>query len=112
MTIPATVALGNEKRKEAGITANDITLPANYTLNVTVNGPFTATLDGATDVSVDYTIEKDGTALTKDSTALTADSSETGKTTTLTFVKPDTAPYAGSYTGTVTFTVSVDKTTP
>ena len=70
-----------------------------------------ATLDGATDVSVDYTIEKDGTALTNNATVLTADSSGTQKTT-MTFVKPDNAPYAGSYTGTVTFTVSVDKTTP
>lgn len=69
-------------------------------------------MDGATDVSVDYTIEKDGTALTNNATVLTADSSETSKTTTLAFVKPDNAPYAGSYTGTVTFTVSVDKTTP
>lgn len=100
-----------KKKQTADITAQDITLPADKTLNVTVNGPFTATLDGATDVSVDYTIEKDGTALTKDAPVLTADSSGTSKTTTLTFVKPDTAPYAGSYTGTVTFTVGVVETT-
>ena len=31
---------------------------------------------------------------------MTAQSGETAKTTTLTFVKPDAAPYAGSYTGT------------
>ena len=111
VTIPATVALGNEKNQTADITAQDITLPADKTLKVTVNGPFTATLDGATDVSVDYTIEKDGTALTNNVTVLTADSSGTSKTTTLTFVKPDNAPYAGSYTGTVTFTVSVVETT-
>lgn len=73
------MALGNEKRKEADITAQDITLPANYTLNVTVNDPFTATLDDATDVSVDYTIEKDGNALTNNATVLTADSSGTRK---------------------------------
>ena len=79
MTIPATVALGNEKRKEADITAQDITLSANHTLKVTVNGPFTATLDGNNDVTVDYTIEKDGTALTNSATVLTADSSETRK---------------------------------
>lgn len=108
VTIPATVALGNEKTQTADITAQDITLPADKTLKVTVNGPFTATLDGATDVSVDYTIEKDGTALTNNAPVLTADSSEASKTTTLTFVKPDTAPYAGSYTGTVTFTVGVN----
>lgn len=79
MTIPATVALDNEKRKEADITAQDITLLANHTLQATVNGPFTATLDDDNDVTVDYTIEKDGNALTKDATVLTADSSETRK---------------------------------
>lgn len=46
---------------------------------MTVNGPFTATLDGYNDVTVDYTIEKDGTALTRDAPVLTADSSETRK---------------------------------
>lgn len=79
MTIPATVALGNEKRKAADITAQDITLPANHTLKVTVNGPFTATLDDDNDVTVDYTIEKDGNALTNNTTVLTADSSGTRK---------------------------------
>jgi len=108
VTIPATVALGNEKTQTADITAQDITLPADKTLKVTVNGPFTATLDGATDVSVDYTIEKDGNALINNATVLPADSGEASKTTTLTFVKPDAAPYAGSYTGTVTFTVGVN----
>lgn len=48
-------------------------------LKVTVNGPFTATLDDDNDVTVDYTIEKDGTALTNNATVLTADSSETRK---------------------------------
>ena len=48
MTIPATVALGNEKRKEADITAQDITLPANHTLKVTVNGRFTVSVDKTT----------------------------------------------------------------
>ena len=48
MTIPATVELGNEKRKAADITAQDITLPANHTLKVTVNGPFTVSVDGET----------------------------------------------------------------
>ena len=33
---------------KADITAQDITLPANYTLNVTVNGPFTVSVDKTT----------------------------------------------------------------
>ena len=111
VTIPATVALGNEKTQTADITAQDITLPANYTLNVTVNGPFTATLDGYNDVTASYKIKNGNDELSTGSAVLTAQSGENAKTTTLTFVKPDNAPYAGSYTGTVTFTVSVDGET-
>ena len=110
VTIPATVALGNEKTQTADITAQDITLPANYTLKVTVNGPFTATLDGTSE-TVSYKIQNGTTELTPGATVLTVPSGEAGKTTTLTFFKPDNAPYAGSYTGTVTFTVSVVETT-
>ena len=58
---------------------------------MTVNGPFTAALIGNNNVTVGYKI-KNG---------------DTTKTSTLTFVKPDAAPYAGSYTSTVTFEVSV-----
>ena len=74
------------------------------------NGVFTATLDGASE-TVSYTIKNGNTELTPGDTILTAASGEAGKTTALTFVKPDNAPYAGSYTGTVTFTVSVVETT-
>ena len=74
------------------------------------NGVFTATLDGTRE-TVSYTIKNGDTELTPGETVLTAASGENSKTTTLTFVKPDAAPYAGSYTGTVTFTVSVVETT-
>ena len=75
------------------------------------NGVFTATLDGTSE-TVSYKIKNGNTELTPGDTILTAVSGETSKTTALTFVKPDNAPYAGSYTGTVTFTVSVvDETT-
>ena len=74
------------------------------------NGVFTATLDGTTE-TVSYKIKNGTTELTPGATVLTAASGEAGKTTTLTFFKPDNAPYAGSYTGTVTFTVSVVETT-
>ena len=135
VTIPATVELGNTASTKADITAKDVTLPANQTLKVTINGingtngidstndingtngingsngVFTATLD-STSETVSYTIKNGTTELTPGETVLTAASGEAGKTTALTFVKPDNAPYAGSYTGTVTFTVSVvDETT-
>lgn len=73
------------------------------------NGVFTATLDDTTE-TVSYKIKNGNTELTPGETVLTAASGETPKTT-LTFFKPDNAPYAGSYTGTVTFTVSVVETT-
>ena len=73
---------------------------------MTVNGPVTATLVGTTDVTAQYTIQKDGTALKGGDQVVTAKNGESPKIP-LTFVKPDNAPYAGSYTGTVTFEVSV-----
>ena len=79
-------------------------------LKVTVNGPFTATLVGTTDVTAHYTIKNGSTALESGDPVLTAKSGESPKIP-LTFVKPDAAPYAGSYTGTVTFTVSVGTPT-
>lgn len=131
VTIPATVELGNAASTKADITAKDVTLPANQTLKVTINGingingidstndindingtngVFTATLD-STSETVSYTIKNGDTELIPGDTVLTAASGEAGKTTALTFVKPDNALYAGSYTGTVTFTVSVVETT-
>ena len=134
VTIPATVELGNAASAKADITAQGVTLPADKTLKVTINGindingtngidstndingtngsngVFTATLDGTSE-TVSYTIKNGTTELTPGETVLTAASGENSKTTTLTFFKPDNAPYAGSYTGTVTFTVSVVETT-
>ena len=127
--------LGNAASAKADITAQGVTLPADKTLKVTINGindingtngidstndingtngtngVFTATLDGTRE-TVSYKIQNGTTELTPGDTVLTAVSGENSKTTTLTFFKPDNAPYAGSYTGTVTFTVSVvDETT-
>ena len=111
VTIPAEVTLGNAANATATISAANVTLPTDKTLKVTVNGPFTATLDGYNDVTASYKIKNGNDELTTGSAVLTAQSGETAKTTTLTFVKPDAAPYAGSYTGTVTFTVSVGTKT-
>ena len=120
--------LGNAASTKADITAKDVTLPADKTLKVTINdingtngidstngingtnGVFTATLDDTSE-TVSYKITNGTTELTPGDTVLTAASGEAGKTTALTFVKPDNAPSAGSYTGTVTFTVSVAETT-
>ena len=79
---------------------------------MTVNGSFTATLIGDNNVAVDYNIKNGDTTLTDGSTVLTAQNGDIAKTFTLTFVKPDAAPYAGSYTSTVTFEVSVVTPAP
>ena len=110
VTIPATVELGNAANATATISAENVTLPTDKTLKVTVNGPFTATLVGTTDVTAHYTIKNGSTALESGDPVLTAKSGESPKIP-LTFVKPDAAPYAGSYTGTVTFEVSVGSPT-
>lgn len=110
VTIPATVELGNAANATATISAENVTLPTDKTLKVTVNGPFTATLVGTTDVTAHYTIKNGNTALESGDQVLTAKNGESPKIP-LTFVKPDAAPYAGSYTGTVTFTVSVGTPT-
>ena len=115
VTIPATVELGST----ATISADGVILPDDEQLNVKVandtndaaDREFKVTLDGTTDVTASYKIKKGDDELTPGSTVLTAKNGNTPETT-LTFLKPDAAPYAGSYTGTVLFTVSVDKTTP
>ena len=110
VTIPATVELGNAANATAIISAENVTLPTDKTLKVTVNGPFTATLVGTTDMTAQYTIKNGSTALESGDPVLTAKNGESPKIP-LTFVKPDAAPYAGSYTGTVTFEVSVGTPT-
>ena len=71
-----------------------------------------ATLDGTTHVTAPYTIQKIRYCVKKGDPVLTAENGDTPDIP-LTFVKPDAAPYAGRYTGTVTFEVSVGpQTTP
>ena len=101
-----TVELGNAANATATISAENVTLPTYKTLKVTVNDPFTATLVGTTDVTAHYTIKNGDTSFESGDPVLTAKNGESPKIP-LTFVKPDAAPYAGSYTGTVTFEVSV-----
>lgn len=112
VTIPATVELGNPT--PATIKAEGVTLPTNKQLNVKVaeDSVFTVSLsDGTKAVDTQaYTVTKeDGTTkVTPGDTVLTAGNGDTEKSTMLTFNAPDSTKYSGEYTGTVTFTVSVD----
>ena len=109
VTIPASVELGNT----ATIAATGVTLPNGKELNVKVadGSEFKVALNGDTCV---YTVTNkgdtannpNGTSVTPGTTVLTAENGN--KTVTLQFNKPKTTTYSGTYTGTVSFTVSVD----
>ena len=112
VTIPAMVELGST----ATIKADGVTLPDDKQLNVKVadgaaGSEFKVALKDAPDVTASYKIKSGDDELTPGSTVLTAGNGNNSETT-LSFLKPDNAPYAGSYIGTVLFTVSVDETTP
>ena len=111
VTIPATVTLGNT----ATITAKDVILPNNKTLNVKVaeGSEFKVAQVDDNDAVVDkcaYTVTKGETKtpVNPSDTVLTAVKGESEKTVELQFNKPETTTYSGEYKGTVKFTVSVD----
>lgn len=142
VTIPASVTIGGEngsntvtvsaegvkvaKGKQVVVKLTGINESTDEDGNTTSDTTFTVkTAEGA---SLTYTVQKGSDTIQKDGTVLTVASglnNETGEdgTTTgastgsaaLTFALNDTVQYAGDYTGTVTFTVSVDEvpeTTP
>ena len=97
----------NETTDESNNTTSDTT----FTVKTKEGASLTYTVKNGTD-----TIEKGGTVLTVAS-GLNNDTNSTGASTgstNLTFALADTVKYAGEYSGTVTFTVSVEDvpTTP
>ena len=103
VTIPASVELGNT----ATIAATGVTLPNGKQLNVKVadGSEFKVTLG---DDTRDYKVYKGETEVKSGNTVLTVGNGESEKTVELQFDKPKTTTYSGTYTGTVSFTVSVD----
>lgn len=106
VTIPATVELG----QAATISAENVVVEKGKQVEVSLtnaNGFKVTTLEGA---ELTYTVTKDEVAVAEGDTVLTVnpDNSKTGETT-LKFVAPETAQFAGDYTGTVTFTVAVNS---
>lgn len=124
VTIPATVTLGSTSgTANATVSAENVKIAANEQLVVKitgtsgVNNAFTVTTnEGA---SLTYTVNSNNTIVNVDEAVLTfapsfdeekdevVDSDEAK----LTFALTESAVYAGTYTGTVTFTVSVDPKT-
>ena len=114
VTIPATVQLGDTETT-ATISATGVVLPDGKQLNVKVanDSKFEVTLDGDTSENPDsasYSVTNaNNEQVTLGSTVLTAEKDDTEKSTILTFNTPSSTKYSGTYTGTVTFTVSVDE---
>lgn len=105
VSIPATVALG----ETATIKAENVVVPKGKQVEVTLtnaNGFKLATPQGA---ELGYTV-KNGETAVNEGDAVLAVNPANGKTgeTTLTFTTPETAQFAGDYTGTVTFTIAVN----
>ena len=105
VTIPATVALG----ETATIKAENVVVTKGKQVEVTLtnaNGFKVKTEQGA---ELGYTVTIDGDAVAENDTVLTVNP-DNGKTeeTTLKFVAPGVAQFAGAYTGTVTFTIAVN----
>ena len=105
VTIPATVTLG----EAATISAENVVLAHGEQVEVSLanaNGFKVKTEQGAV---LTYTVMKDETAVNEGDTVLTVNptSGKSGETT-LKFVAPGAAQFAGDYTGTVTFTIAVN----
>ena len=109
VTIPATVALG----ETATIKAENVVVPKGKQVEVALtnaNGFAVATPQGA---ELGYTVKNGETTVNEGDTVLTVnpDNGKTGETT-LSFVAPTEIQYAGSYTGTATFTIAVKDVPP
>lgn len=112
VTIPATVALtaqGNDPETyedTMDITANaNVRLLEGKVITVTITSDFTME-DTDTGSTLDYTVTVDGTDITDGGTVATFKTSTAVQTSTLTFAA-DAPTYAGDYSDTVTFTISV-----
>ena len=104
VTIPATVALG----ETATIKAENVVVPKGKQVEVALtnaNGFTIATPQGA---ELGYTVKNGETTVNEGDTVLTVnpDNGKTGETT-LKFVAPGAAQFAGDYTGSITFTIAV-----
>ena len=105
VTIPATVELGGE----ATISAENVVVAKGKQVEVSIsdaNGFVATTAEGA---ELTYSV-KNGEATVDEGDTVLAVNPKNGKTgsTTLSFIAPETVKYAGTYTGTVIFTVSVN----
>ncbi len=103
VTIPANVTLNDTLE----VSATNVVIEYGKKLNVKISGDFKLSNNNH---EVAYSITSGSTAINSGDTVLTInpDEANTGSST-LTFVKPETGfKYAGDYSGTVSFTISVE----
>ena len=110
VTIPESVSLG----EAAEIKAENVVIEKGKQVEVKLSGTsgtgnaFTLkTVEGA---EIDYTVKRNGSAVSLNNTVLTVNPSLSDfGSVELNFEKPSNITYAGNYTGTVTFTVSIEN---
>lgn len=103
VTIPTNVVLGESLE----VSAKDVVIEYGKKLNVKISGDFKLSNNNH---EVAYSITNGANTINSGDTVLTInpDEANTGSST-LTFVKPETGfKYAGDYSGTVSFTISVE----
>ncbi|MDO5152749.1 MAG: hypothetical protein Q4D50_05245 [Eubacteriales bacterium] len=129
VTIPASVTIGSSGSITATVSAENVKVAYGKQVVVKLTGinnttsDTTFTVETKEGASLTYTVKKDNDTdtISKGDTVLTVASglnNETGQdgtltgaskgSATLTFALADTVQYAGTYSGTVTFTVSVE----
>ncbi len=103
VTIPANVKL-NETLE---VSATNVVIEYGKTLNVKINGDFKLSNNNH---EVAYSITSGSTTINSGDMVLSVDPANSNSgSSTLTFVKPDSGfKYAGDYSGTVNFTISIE----
>lgn len=112
VTIPTSVTLDSTtKSSTAKVKAENVTVPYGQSVKVALATDFKVTSDEGAELT--YTVKKDNVAVANNAVVLEVASNATGKTgeTALTFELNDNIVYSGTYTDTVTFTVSVGAKT-
>lgn len=110
VTIPSAVTLG----ETATVSAQNVVLENGKQVELAITGTseddHTFKLKNDHGSTLDYEIRKDGAGIAIGETILAVNPAAANNgSVDLSFLAPDTIPYAGTYTGTVTFTVSVEN---
>ena len=109
-TIPATITLAKDEetgsyKQDATITATGVRLLEGKVINVTLAGDFTLTA-GTTEWPYTVTVGDSATEIATGGTVATFETKTTEQTSVLHFTAANPT-YAGDYSDTVTFTISV-----